>query len=60
MASSSATSWHVRAVSLPDGDEPADLWIVDGRLTGQPVAGARELPGGWVLPGGLVDAHVRR
>ncbi|MDH4064441.1 MAG: amidohydrolase family protein [Acidobacteriota bacterium] len=58
MASSSATSWHVRAVSLPDGDEPEDLWIVDGRLTGQPVAGARELPGGWVLPGGLVDAHV--
>ena len=49
--------WHVRAVALPDGDEPADWWVIDGRLTCSPVAGAESLPGGWVAPG-LVDAHV--
>jgi len=49
--------WHLRAVALPDGDEPADWWIVGGRLSTEPVDGARDLPGGWVAPG-LVDAHV--
>jgi imidazolonepropionase-like amidohydrolase len=49
--------WHVRAVPLPDGEQPVDWWIADGRLSAKPVDGARELPGGWVAPG-LVDAHV--
>jgi imidazolonepropionase-like amidohydrolase len=50
-------TWHIRAVRLPDGDHVEDWWIQDGRLTDQPAANARELPGGWVLPG-LADAHV--
>jgi imidazolonepropionase-like amidohydrolase len=49
--------WHVRAVALPDGEEPVDLWIAEGRLTGEPLDGARDLPGAFVAPG-LVDAHV--
>jgi imidazolonepropionase-like amidohydrolase len=52
-----AERWHLRAVPLPDGDEPVDWWIADGRLSARPVDGARELPGGWVAPG-LVDAHA--
>lgn len=53
-----AGPWHVRGVWLPDGDEPQDWWIADGRMTDRPVAHARDLPVGWVLLGGLVDAHV--
>jgi imidazolonepropionase-like amidohydrolase len=49
--------WHLRAVPLPDGDEPVDWWVAGGRLTLSPVPGASDLPGGWVAPG-LVDAHV--
>lgn len=49
---------RLRAVRLPEGSAPEDLWIVDGRLTDRPVDGATDLPGGWWLPGGLVDAHV--
>lgn len=65
MASSStprghdAGPWRVRAIRLPDG-APEEWWIADGRLSDQPVPGARDLPGGWFLPGGLVDAHVHR
>jgi imidazolonepropionase-like amidohydrolase len=41
---------------LPDG-EPVQWWIVDGRLSAEPVAGADTVfDGGWILPG-LVDAH---
>jgi hypothetical protein len=50
--------WHVRAVALPYGEEPVDLWVADGRIAAEPVPGAQELPGGWVSPG-LVDARVR-
>jgi imidazolonepropionase-like amidohydrolase len=50
-------TWHLRAVRLPDGARAEDWWIHDGRLTDQPVPNARDLPGGWVLPG-LADAHV--
>ncbi|MBK9712033.1 MAG: amidohydrolase family protein [Kouleothrix sp.] len=50
-------SWHIRAVRLPDGDRAEDWWVRDGRLTDQPAPNARELPGGWMLPG-LVDAHA--
>jgi imidazolonepropionase-like amidohydrolase len=47
---------HVRAVCLPD-DAERDLYIVDGRLTFEPVAGAETIAaGGFALPG-LVDAH---
>ncbi len=47
---------HVRGVVLPEAEE-RDLWIVDGRLTFEPVPGAETIAaGGWVIPG-LVDAH---
>jgi imidazolonepropionase-like amidohydrolase len=47
---------HVRGVGLPDETEVA-LWIVDGRISTEPVARADTVfDGGWILPG-LVDAH---
>lgn len=49
--------WHIRAVRLPDGERVEDWWVRDGILHDEPVPGAVDLPGGWVLPG-LVDAHV--
>src|SRR5215213_5423621 len=49
--------WHVHAAPLLEGGRPTDLWIADGRLHTEPVAGATDLPGAFVAPG-LVDAHV--
>ena len=47
---------HVRGVLLPEAEE-RDLWVVDGRLTFEPVPEAETIAaGGWVVPG-LVDAH---
>ena len=47
---------HVRGVGLPDGDA-VELWVVDGRISREPVSGADTVfDGGWILPG-LVDAH---
>jgi imidazolonepropionase-like amidohydrolase len=46
---------HVRGVVLPD-DEQRELWIVDGRVTTEPIADAQTVGEGWVVPG-LVDAH---
>ncbi len=47
---------HVRGLGLPDETE-LQLWIVDGRISTEPVAGADTVfDGGWILPG-LVDAH---
>jgi imidazolonepropionase-like amidohydrolase len=47
---------HVRGIGLPD-DEPIELWIVDGKISREPVSGADTVfDGGWILPG-LVDAH---
>jgi imidazolonepropionase-like amidohydrolase len=50
---------HVRGSGLPD-EAPIELWVVDGRLSVEPVAGADTVfgasGGGWILPG-LVDAH---
>jgi imidazolonepropionase-like amidohydrolase len=47
---------HVRGLGLPDGAE-LELWIVDGRISVEPVAGADTVfDGGWIIPG-LVDAH---
>ena len=51
-------SWFVHAVPLPDGDRPVDLWVDRGGcLAAEPVAGAEQLPGRYVVPG-LVDAHA--
>ncbi|HWF29414.1 MAG TPA: amidohydrolase family protein [Mycobacterium sp.] len=50
---------HVRGLALPDEAE-LELWIADGRISVEPVAGADTVfgasGGGWILPG-LVDAH---
>ncbi len=47
---------HLRGVLLPDG-EPTELWVVEGRVTFEPVADAVTVASGaWILPG-LVDAH---
>ncbi len=46
---------HVRGVVLPEG-EHRDLYVVDGRVTYEPVAAPTRSPPGWVVPG-LVDAH---
>jgi imidazolonepropionase-like amidohydrolase len=55
---SGGMSWSVRAVPVPDGDQPADLWVDSaGCLTAEPVPEADRLPGRYVLPG-LVDAHA--
>lgn len=44
-----------RGPVLPDG-EPADLYVVDGRVTYEARAGAETAAEGWIVPG-LVDAH---
>jgi imidazolonepropionase-like amidohydrolase len=50
--------WAVRAVRLPGGDRPVDLWVdAAGCLVTDPLPGAERLPGRYVLPG-LVDAHA--
>jgi imidazolonepropionase-like amidohydrolase len=47
---------HLQGVVLPAG-ESRDLWIVDGVVRTEPVAGADTLARGvWIMPG-LVDAH---
>jgi imidazolonepropionase-like amidohydrolase len=50
---------HVRGRRLPD-ESPVELWIVDGHISSERVAGADTVFGasgdGWILPG-LVDAH---
>lgn len=44
-----------RGPVLPDG-EPADLYVVEGRITYEVQAGAETVAEGWIVPG-LVDAH---
>ena len=44
-----------RGPVLPDG-ESRDLYVVDGRVTYEPVASAELVASGWIVPG-LVDAH---
>lgn len=47
---------HLNGVILPGG-ETGDLWVVDGLIRTEPVAGAVTVcRGAWILPG-LVDAH---
>ena len=49
------TSQLFRGPVLPDG-EVRDLYVVDGRVTLEPQAGAETGAQGWIVPG-LVDAH---
>ena len=49
-------SWHLNGVVLP-GTEPVDLWVRDGVISAEPVAGAETLGSGWWIMPGLVDAH---
>lgn len=47
---------HLRGVFLPE-EEQRDAWIVDGRLSFEPVSGAETIAtSGWIVPG-FVDAH---
>lgn len=46
---------RIRGVVLPTA-ESRDIYVVDGRVTYEPRAGAETVAEGWVLPG-LVDAH---
>jgi imidazolonepropionase-like amidohydrolase len=47
---------HIRGQGLPD-DAPLELWIVDGKISVEPLTGADTVfDGGWIIPG-LVDAH---
>ncbi|MBL1079099.1 amidohydrolase family protein [Nocardia sp. 2] len=47
---------HFRGVVLP-GDEVLDLWVHDGLISFEPIAGADTVhASGWIVPG-LVDAH---
>ena len=51
-------SWCVRAVPLPDGDRPIDLWVdAAGCLVTEPVADAEPLPGRYVAPGLVARIH---
>ncbi len=47
---------HLRGRGLPD-EAALELWIADGRISLEPIAGADTIfDGGWIIPG-LVDAH---
>lgn len=47
---------HLTGTLLPS-EEACELWVVDGKISDEPVAGAVTImTGGWILPG-LVDAH---
>ena len=50
-----APTLRFRGPVLPDG-EVRDLYVVDGRITLEPQAGAETAAEGWIVPG-LVDAH---
>ncbi len=45
-----------RGPVLPDSEESRDLYVVDGRVTYEPVVSAELVATGWIVPG-LVDAH---
>ena len=46
---------HLRGMVLPE-EEHRDIWLVDGRISFDPVADATTVGEGWLLPS-LVDAH---
>jgi imidazolonepropionase-like amidohydrolase len=49
--------WHLRAVVLPDETSAVELWVGPAGVSEARVAGAVDVPGAFVLFGGLVDAH---
>ncbi len=49
------TALRFRGPVLPDG-ESRDVYVVDGRVTLEPVRSADHVADGWIVPG-LVDAH---
>jgi imidazolonepropionase-like amidohydrolase len=49
------TALRFRGPVLPDG-EARDVYVVDGRVTFEPIASAEHVVDGWIVPG-LVDAH---
>lgn len=51
-----ADRWCIRAVRLPDGAEPEDLWIEGDVIVDGPLDGATMIEAPFVSPG-LVDAH---
>ncbi|OYU74947.1 MAG: hypothetical protein CFE32_16120 [Alphaproteobacteria bacterium PA3] len=51
------SAYHVKATLLPEGGKSVDIWIVDGKYTFSPVAGAIELPGAF-MAAGMVDGHA--
>lgn len=53
---STGSPLRLRGVVLPDG-EPRDVYVVDGRFSLSPVAGAQTVADGGYLVPGLVDAH---
>jgi len=55
MAEATSQAIRVTGVVLPGG-EHRDLYVVDGRVTYEPVRDAQTVAEGWVVPG-LVDAH---
>lgn len=50
-------NYHLRAILLPEGRQPVDLWIANGRFTFKPVPDAVSLPCAFMAPG-LIDGHV--
>ncbi|MFJ6672368.1 amidohydrolase family protein [Actinosynnema sp. NPDC091369] len=48
---------HLRGVVLPEGGDPRDVWVVNGRIRTNPVPGATTVSTGGYLVPGLVDAH---
>jgi imidazolonepropionase-like amidohydrolase len=50
------TTWHVRAIRLPEGGTLEDSWLTRDGWSEEPVADAEDLPGRFALPG-FVDAH---
>ncbi|MEV8442694.1 amidohydrolase family protein [Actinosynnema sp. NPDC051121] len=48
---------HLRGVVLPEGGDPRDVWVVNGRIRTKPVPGATTVSTGGYLVPGLVDAH---
>lgn len=53
-----AQAWCIRATLLPNGTERETWWLRHGQLAKTPIPDAMELPGNYLLPGGLVDAHA--
>jgi imidazolonepropionase-like amidohydrolase len=55
MSGRSSEALLVRGVVLPEA-ESRELYLVDGRISYSPIAGARLVADGWIVPG-LIDAH---